>query len=151
MEQFLRPPLCLPRYRPPTYLHLPPGFSLSSHPASPPQVPSPRRKLIPRAQPLSHPASLHSSLYMFASLGLWPVLVHLSQTQTVPREPTHCCLRCHQRSPQKWGVTHGALSPSPSNLLGCQKTMTLTLKKRCANLLLSRPTSRSWSPAAGKD
>lgn len=150
MEQFLRPPLSLCFYRPPTYLHLPPGFSRSSHPASPPQVPSPRCKLTRRAQPPSHPASLHSSLYMFASLGLWPVPVHLSQTQTVPIEPTHCCLRYHQRSPQKWGLTHGTLSPSPSNHLGCQKTMTLTLKRRCANLPLSRPTSRSWSPAAGE-
>lgn len=120
MQEFLRSPQRLSLHCPPTYLHLHPGFSRFSHPVSPLLVPCRPCRSIPRAQPQSLPASLQSSLCMSGSLEPWRAPDHLSQTQTAPTGPTHYSLRPLQMSSQRRGLTHGTLSPSPSNLLGCK-------------------------------
>lgn len=150
MQQLLSPPPSLCLHRRPTSPHLLLGFSHCSHPAPPPLVLCPLCKLIPPAQPLSLPASLLPSPYTFSSRELWPAPAQLSPTQAAPRGPTHCCLSLLQNSSLRWGVTHGTLFLSPSNLSGCQTMMTLTWRRSCGSFILRGfLASLSWSLAAG--
>ncbi len=120
MQQLLRPPPSLCFHHRPTYLHLLPGFSRSSHPAPPPLVLCPPCKLIPLARPQSLPANLQPSPFTSSSREPWPALAQLSPTQTAPRGLTHYYLSLLQISSSRRGVTHGTLSLSPSNLSGCK-------------------------------
>lgn len=150
MLQLLRSPPSLCLYHRPTYLHPLPGFSRCSCPAPPPLVPCPLCKLIPPARRLSLQASLIPPPYTSSSREPWPAPAQFSPTQTAPRGHTHFSLSLLQSSWLREAVTQGTLSPSPSNLSGCQRTMTLTWRKSCGSFILRGFLARlSWSPAAG--